>query len=96
MSGIVDIAPESVPRFNTGMKFRFDKVRGNWVLLGPERMFVPDEHAVEILKLVDGVRSITGIAEELAARFDAPVEAIASDVVDMLRDLAGRGAIRLQ
>lgn len=96
IDGTIEIAPASVPRFNTGMKFRFDKVRGNWVLLGPERMFVPDEHAVEILKLVDGVRSITAIAGELAARFDAPAEAIASDVVDMLRDLVGRGAIRLQ
>ena len=85
----------AVPRFATGMKFRFDTVRERWVVLGPERLFLPDEHAVEILKLVDGQRSLDDIADALAARFDAPRETIAVDVAAMLRDLAEKGAIRL-
>jgi pyrroloquinoline quinone biosynthesis protein D len=91
---IQDFGPDSVPRFNAGIKFRHDQVRGAWVLLAPERLFMPDEHAVEILKLVDGVRSIAGITADLAARYDAPSDAITADVVEMLRDLAARGAIR--
>ena len=83
------------PRLGTGHKFRFDQVREAWVLLGPERLFLPDEHAVEILKLVDGVRTVDGIVTDLAARYDAPPEAIRSDVTDMLADLSARGAIRL-
>ncbi|MBV9777174.1 MAG: pyrroloquinoline quinone biosynthesis peptide chaperone PqqD [Acetobacteraceae bacterium] len=85
----------AVPRFATGMKFRFDTVRERWVVLGPERLFLPDETAVEVLKLVDGQRSLDDIADALAARFDAPRETIAVDVAAMLRDLAEKGAIRL-
>ena len=84
-----------IPRFATGMKFRFDTVRDRWVVLGPERLFLPDETAVEILKLVDGQRSLDDIADTLAERFAAPREVIAADVTAMLRDLAEKGAIRL-
>ena len=77
------------PRLGTGHKFRFDPVRDAWVLLGPERLFLPDEHAVEILKLVDGTRTVDTIVD------DASPEAIRSDVTDMLADLSARGAIRL-
>ena len=77
------------------MKFRFDEVRQNWVLLAPERLFVPDAPAVEILKLVDGSRSLGAIIDDLATRFQAPRELIARDVTAMLADLAEKGAIRL-
>jgi pyrroloquinoline quinone biosynthesis protein D len=89
------IMDSAVPRLGNGHKFRFDQVRDAWVLLGPERLFLPDEHAVEILKLVDGVRSVEAIAADLATRFAAPVEAIRADVEAMLADLAARGAVRL-
>jgi pyrroloquinoline quinone biosynthesis protein D len=80
--------------FARGVKLRFDEVRESWVLLGPERAFVPDEHAVEVLKLIDGERTETGIVDALAARYDAPRETIAKDVAAMLDDLAQRGAVR--
>jgi pyrroloquinoline quinone biosynthesis protein D len=85
-----------VPRFPPGVKFRFDSVRNAWVLLAPERLFVPDEQAVEILKLVDGVRKISEIVDILAARFgDTPRDVIATDVSAMLHELAAKGALRL-
>ena len=84
-----------IPRLGAGHKFRFDQVRGAWVLLGPERLFMPDEHAVEVLKLVDGVRTVDAIVQDLAARYDAPPEAIRTDVDEMLTDLSARGAVRL-
>ena len=77
----------SVPAFRRGVKFRFDTVRGAWVLLAPEKLFMPDEIAVEILKLVDGARTIDAIVEDLAARFDAPRDEIAADVVAALEGL---------
>jgi pyrroloquinoline quinone biosynthesis protein D len=80
--------------FARGVKLRFDEVRSSWVLLGPERAFVPDEHAVEVLKLIDGEKTEAAIVDELAARYDAPRETIAMDVAQMLDDLANRGAIR--
>lgn len=85
----------AIPAFRRGVKFRFDAVRGAWVLLAPERLFMPDEIAVEILKLVDGERSIDAIADDLAARFNAPRDVIAADVTAVLEDLAARGAVQL-
>lgn len=84
-----------VPSFRRGVKFRFDTVRNAWVLLAPEKLFMPDEIGVEILKLVDGTRSIDAIVDDLAARFDAPRDMIANDVVAALEDLSSRGAVQL-
>ena len=83
------------PAFNRGFRLRYDEVRSAWVVLAPERLFLLDEPAVEILKLVDGTRTIPEIVDLLAARFDAPREAIAADVEAMLRDLSDKGALRL-
>lgn len=89
------IAETVIPGFRRGVKFRFDTVRLDWVLLAPERVFVPDAIAVEILKLVDGETSIGGIVDTLAARFDAPRDEIAADVIGVFDTLASRGAIQL-
>jgi pyrroloquinoline quinone biosynthesis protein D len=48
-----------------------------------------------VLKLVDGTRTIGGIIDELAARYDAARDLIATDVLAMLHDFNGKGAIRL-
>jgi pyrroloquinoline quinone biosynthesis protein D len=89
------IDADAVPRFGVGMKLRFDQVRGAWLVLGPERLFLPDEHAIEVLQLVDGVRSVGAIAAALAEKFNAPADVIAADIWPMLQDLAARGAVRL-
>ena len=84
----------AIPAFAAGVKFRFDALRQKWVILAPERMFLPDEPAVEILKLVDGARCLGVIIDDLAVRFDAPRAQIAGDVVTMLRELADKGVVR--
>lgn len=84
-----------VPAFRRGVKFRFDAVRSAWVLLAPEKLFLPDEIAVEILKLVDGARSMGDIADDLAGRFTAPRDTIATDVADVLQDLRVKGVVQL-
>ena len=70
-------------------------MRGQWVMLAPERLFVPDAHALEVLKLVDGTRTIADIVDDLATRYEADRTLIATDVAALLQDLASRGAIRL-
>ena len=85
----------SAPAFRRGVKFRFDSVRNAWVLLAPEKLFMPDEIAVEILKLVGGARTIDAIVEDLAASFDAPRDVSATDVIAALEDLSTRGAVEL-
>lgn len=84
-----------VPRFPRGVRFQFDSVRESWVVQAPERLFVPDEQATEILKLVDGSRTVGAIVDDLAARYAAPRDIIAADVGEMLRDLAAKGALSL-
>ncbi len=84
----------AIPALAAGVKFRFDTVRAAWIVLAPERLFLPDEQAVAILELVDGTRTLGAIIDALAARFDAPREVIAGDVVAMLQDLADKGVLR--
>ena len=81
-------------RFAPGVKFRFDDTRQAWIVLAPERLFMPDEHAAEILKLIDGARTADAIIDDLATRFDAPRATIAADVLEMLQDLVDRGVLR--
>ena len=76
------------------MKFRHDPIRDAWVILGPERLFIPDDHAVAVLKLIDGTRSVGEIASSLAEIYDAPVAMIEADIWPMLQDLAASGAVR--
>lgn len=82
-----------IPQFKRGVKFRFDTVRDCWAVLAPERMFVPDEQAVEVLKLLDGVRSLGDMADDLCARYDVPRDVVLTDVAAMLDDLAEKGAV---
>jgi pyrroloquinoline quinone biosynthesis protein D len=84
----------AVPALGAGVKLRFDTVRQAWVILAPERLFLPDEQAVAILHLVDGARTLGAIIDDLAARFEAPRDVIAGDVATMLQDLADKGVLR--
>jgi pyrroloquinoline quinone biosynthesis protein D len=72
-------------------KLKFDETRKVWVLLAPERVLAPDEIAVEVLQLCDGVRSVADMVDGLAQKYAAPREAIATDVIAMLQDLADKG-----
>jgi pyrroloquinoline quinone biosynthesis protein D len=80
----------AVLRFPPHVKFRFDERRQAWLLLAPERLLLPDEQAVEILRRVDGARSLDAIIDELAREFDAPRSEIAEDVLAMVQDLVNK------
>lgn len=80
-------------RFAPHVKFRHDETRARWVVLAPERLLLPDDLAVEILKLVDGARDIAGIVDDLARRFEAPRDVIEADVTAMLQDLVDKGML---
>lgn len=82
-----------IPRFARGVRLHEDKARGRWVMMAPERMFIPDETALEVLRLVDGVRDVDAIVDALANSFDAPREDIAADVRPMLEELVAKGAL---
>ena len=58
-----------VPRLSAGVRLKFDDVRGHWVVLAPERVIIPDETALEVLRRCDGIASLSAIIDELAASF---------------------------
>lgn len=72
-------------------RLKFDETRQVWVILAPERVLAPDDIAVEILQLCDGVRNVADIIDLLVAKYTAPRDAIAVDVIAMLQDLADKG-----
>jgi pyrroloquinoline quinone biosynthesis protein D len=87
----ISVSEESRPVLPRHARLKFDETRQVWVILAPERVLAPDEIAVEVLKLCDGVVSVGQIVDQLAAKYAAPREAISTDVVAMLQDLADKG-----
>lgn len=85
MTGISD---DAVPRLPRGVKLREDKARGGWTLMAPERIIKLDPIAHEILKTIDGERSVAAVVDDLVARFNAPRDQIDRDVKAMLASLA--------
>lgn len=91
MTGDFRLSAESRPALPRFVKLKYDKARGLWVLLAPERILVPDETSVAVLQLCDGRRTLGDIVADLAARYDAPATQIGADVTTMLADLAAKG-----
>ena len=91
-SSKIDIC--SQPRLPRFMKLRHDAGRQRWLLLGPERVLMPDAIAVEVLRRCDGARSVQNIASELAHLYDAPVERIVADMLELLQSLGEKGVVR--
>ncbi len=87
------IAEGSVPRLPTGARLQFDKQREQWIVQAPERIFVLDDIALEIVKRCDGEASVGAIADDLAATFAAPRETILNDVCELLQELADKGVM---
>ncbi len=93
MSQGVTISNESVPRLPPGVKLRFDKTRDKWIVLAPERVFVPDDIALEIIKRCDGEATVSAIVDDLASAFNAPRDVIEKDVSALLQELTNKGVM---
>jgi len=91
MSARVVIGADSVPAFPRHVKLHFNKQREQWVILAPERLLVPDETSIEILRMCDGAASVESIVGKLVEKYNAPHEVIMKDVTLMLQDLADKG-----
>jgi pyrroloquinoline quinone biosynthesis protein D len=89
------VGEASVPRLVRGTRLQFDKHRDQWIVQAPERLFVLDPIALEIVQRCDGIASVTAIVDELAAKFNAPRDVILRDVNSMLQDFADKGVMSL-
>ena len=87
----ISVNEASRPKLPRHARLIFDETRQVWVILAPERVLAPDEIAVEVLQLCDGERSVADMVDQLAAKYAAERNAIATDVIAMLQDLADKG-----
>ena len=85
---------ETIPIIPDHVRFEFNEVRKEWVLLAPERALYPDPIATEVLKKCDGKVSIQLIGEDLAKKYKAPDEKIVEDITKMLQNLADKGFLK--
>ncbi|MGH1481646.1 MAG: pyrroloquinoline quinone biosynthesis peptide chaperone PqqD [Geminicoccales bacterium] len=90
-----EVTEDKIPSLPRGVKLRFDKARDAWVMLAPERVFMPDDIAVEILKRCSGQAALSSIIDDLAQTFSAPRDQVAKDVIAMLQDLADKGMVEV-
>ena len=95
MSGRPQVHDDAVPALARGVKLRFDKARDAWVLLAPEKVLMPDQIAMEILKRCDGKAKVAEIVEDLSVTFTADRDQVAADVRAFLQDLADKGMLTL-
>jgi pyrroloquinoline quinone biosynthesis protein D len=95
MSERPEVHDQAVPALARGVKLRFDKARDAWVLLAPEKVLMPDQVAVEILKRCDGRANVSAVVDDLVVAFAADRDQVAGDVRAFLQDLADKGIIRL-
>ena len=87
----ISVSEASRPVLPRHARLKYDETRQVWVILAPERVLAPDEIAVEVLQLCNGERNVGDVADQLAAKYAAPREAILTDVIAMLQDLADKG-----
>jgi pyrroloquinoline quinone biosynthesis protein D len=87
----ISVSEASRPVLPRHARLKFDEIRRRWVILAPERVLAPDEIAVEVLQLCDGVRNVTAMIDMLAEKYAAERGAIGTDVIAMLQDLADKG-----
>jgi pyrroloquinoline quinone biosynthesis protein D len=65
------------------------------LLLAPERGFVLDGTAAEVLARCDGATAVDALVQTLAAEHQAPPEVVRRDVERLLAQLVARGAVIL-
>jgi pyrroloquinoline quinone biosynthesis protein D len=83
------------PRLPRGVRLKHDEVRGEWLLLAPERVLKTDAVAVEILKRCTGERSLDEIVDDLASTYAADRARINTDVRALLANLAAKRLVDL-
>mgnify|MGYP004511738269 CR=1 FL=1 len=91
----VTVSAQTVAKLARGVRLREDSVRGQNVLLAPERALALDEIAVMIVNALDGERSLDQIAEEFAAKFEAPKDQILGDVIAFVDEFSKRRMLEL-
>lgn len=76
------------PVLRPHIHLRYNALRQAWTVLAPEHVYWPDDISVAILQKLDGMRDVRTIIGELADDYNAPHDAVGTDVVDFLQTWA--------
>ena len=96
MSERAVVETDSIARLAPHMKLRFDKARDTWTIQAPERSFMLDPIAHQVVSRLDGAVTVGGVIEDLCRSFpDAPADVIGADVAKLIQDLADKGVLAL-
>lgn len=87
------VGESNVPRLAPHVRLNFDDRRQQWVILAPERVIIPDDIAVEVLRQCTGEVPLGTLIDTLGREYDAPREEIARDVIHLVEDLIARGVL---
>ena len=90
---MAEMTEDSVPRLPRGVKLQLNPARKQFTLQGPERVFLPDEIAVQVLQRINGEDTVASIVENLAAASSADRDEVARDVIELLGELQDKGMV---
>ncbi|MBP2231551.1 pyrroloquinoline quinone biosynthesis protein D [Azospirillum agricola] len=90
---LAGIAESDRLRLAPGVMLRHDRLRGQWMLMGPERLLVLDDMALAVIRAATGPEAgdVAQAIDRLAAEYDAPRDEISADVLELLTDLRNKG-----
>ncbi|MFP5511172.1 MAG: pyrroloquinoline quinone biosynthesis peptide chaperone PqqD [Alphaproteobacteria bacterium] len=92
----LQFAPDDRPCLPRGVRLHKDQVRGQMVLLAPEKAIELDAIGVAILNRVTGQARFEDIIADLARTYAAPAEQIEPDVQRFLMSLRARLYVMVQ
>jgi len=88
------LSPESIVALERQYRFQWEEKLQVFVLLYPEGLVRLEGSGAEIIKRVDGKRSVEDIIQDLQRAF--PGVDLRQDVLDYLEKAHGRGYIRIK
>jgi pyrroloquinoline quinone biosynthesis protein D len=92
----IPVTADTIAKLARGVRLRDDPVRGQTVLLAPERALALDEIAVMIVHALDGEKTLEQIADAFAVKFDAPKEQILGDIIAFVEEFSKRRMLELR
>jgi pyrroloquinoline quinone biosynthesis protein D len=81
------VKPEARPVLAPHVRLQKDRITGEPVLLSPESILALNATSHAIVARCDGQRSVEKIIEELALEYEAPIDALRDDVIELLTEL---------
>jgi hypothetical protein len=88
------IADEAVLVRPTWARLKHCPVRGEWLLLVPERVLFPCPTTVDLLQRLETPTRFGAMVDDLSREYDAPAEVIRADVSELLSGLVEKGYVR--